>query len=259
MKTHTHTPLYATAMVVLTAMTITIAYASPLTPPPGPITATGPLQISQQSIGTFPFTITEPGSYIFAGNVTNSATADGIIVDSDNVFIDLNGFTLSGEGVSSETGRYGIQVEANRSNVRVVNGTISGWEGMSNAGLRGFGAGTLLIENVSLVGNRNGVVSDMRMVVRDCVGVSNTDSGFITNTDAIFYNCVANSNTSAGFKSGSRVTYINCHTGNNAFGFWITNGDAIVGRCSSSGDSTPYRADGGSNFLPLDGADTQSQ
>src|SRR5215472_5508177 len=62
-----------------------------------------PIQINQATIaasgnrstGGFPFTITQPGSYILTGNIVVSL-GGGIEIASDNVTIDLNGFTISG-------------------------------------------------------------------------------------------------------------------------------------------------------------------
>src|SRR5271166_431225 len=48
----------------------------------------------------FPVTITLPGAYRLSGNLTvPDANTNGILVMADNVFIDLNGFSIVGPTV----------------------------------------------------------------------------------------------------------------------------------------------------------------
>ena len=87
-----------------------------------------------------PVTIANPGSYRLTGNLTtNSVNQTLIEVTTDDVNIDLNGFSLlgpvscsGGTLVCSSSGS-GIGIDADtRTNIRVRNGTISG---MGNTGL----------------------------------------------------------------------------------------------------------------------------
>lgn len=61
--------------------------------------ANGRIEINQASVnaaGGFPFTISQPGSYMLTGNLDVPADTDGIIIDTSGVNFDLNGFTISG-------------------------------------------------------------------------------------------------------------------------------------------------------------------
>ncbi len=50
----------------------------------------------------FPVTISVPGSYKLSGNLTVPAGVDGIVIQSDNVTIDLNGFSIVGAESSAD-------------------------------------------------------------------------------------------------------------------------------------------------------------
>lgn len=52
----------------------------------------------------FPVTLSQPGSYRLAGNLTvATANVNAIFVEADNVSIDLNGFTVFGPGKANGT------------------------------------------------------------------------------------------------------------------------------------------------------------
>jgi parallel beta-helix repeat protein len=71
-------------------------------------------------ISSLPYTISTPGFYYLADNLT-AASGDGIIVNDNNVTIDLMGFSLNGN-----SNKCGI-IMAGRNNVEIRNGTLSGW------------------------------------------------------------------------------------------------------------------------------------
>ncbi len=76
-------------------------------------------------ITSLPYTISAPGAYYLAGNLTYSSDAgDAITINSDDVTLDLMGFTLSYNGTA--VGRSAIFMDG-RTNVEVRNGTLSGW------------------------------------------------------------------------------------------------------------------------------------
>jgi hypothetical protein len=73
-------------------------------------------------ISSLPYTITSPGFYYLAGNLS-ATSGNGINVNSDDVTIDLMGFRLSGPGATSNL--IGIFMNG-RKNVEIRNGTLSG-------------------------------------------------------------------------------------------------------------------------------------
>jgi len=69
----------------------------------------------------FPVTISQPGSYRLAGNVTVPAGVNGIQINADNVTLDLNGFTIFGLGAGAFTnGVFSVF----RSMITVMNGSV---------------------------------------------------------------------------------------------------------------------------------------
>src|SRR5262249_23789179 len=64
--------------------------------------------IDQQFVlnaGGFPLKITAPGSYKLFSNLVVPANADGILIQSNDVTLDLNGFTIAG-GVVCDAGGF---------------------------------------------------------------------------------------------------------------------------------------------------------
>jgi hypothetical protein len=92
-------------------------------------------------IVSVPATISRPGIYCLTRNVsTATATGSAIAIESDDVVLDLNGFSLDGvAGPATEA--YGI-LAFNRRNVAVHNGTV-----------RGFFIGVVLAEGPDAEGN----------------------------------------------------------------------------------------------------------
>lgn len=67
-----------------------------------------------------PLTISSPGLYIFADNITSSS-ANAIVINSSNVTLDLNQFSLS----TANTASVAITINASLSNITIKNGTIN--------------------------------------------------------------------------------------------------------------------------------------
>ncbi len=78
---------------------------------------------SRIAISRVPFTISRPGSYFITRDLMGVASAGGITIDSSDVSLDLNGFTL--RGVSGSLS--GIVVPGQRVNIEVRNGGIRSW------------------------------------------------------------------------------------------------------------------------------------
>lgn len=105
----------------------------PLFPPgpPGPTQRTLTELAPRQPISEVPITISEPGSYYLTGNLTvtdpdGSLTA-AININSSDVTLDLNGFTLSGPN----TVNFGLRIvgtpQAPRRNIRIHSGNLHGF------------------------------------------------------------------------------------------------------------------------------------
>lgn len=102
----------------------------------------------------FPITITAPGSYKLASDLAPPPDISGIIVTSEDVTIDFDGFTLNGSFVQSGTVSIGILGQKRGLTVR-------------NGGVRGFlrvgiyiGGDMAIIENMRLLDNHTGVYAE---------------------------------------------------------------------------------------------------
>jgi hypothetical protein len=164
--------------------------------PPGGTPASTPNGIDGRiPISSLPFLINTSGSYVLTRNL-QSAGGNGITVTTDDVTIDLNGFTLAGTGQVTFGGGFGIAAEE-RSNLTVVNGVIRGWNrGIDNpsatGGRTGLFQGLLITNNGFGILPAPGSLVD-RNIVRDSAynGVESTgrttivNSTFVDNATAI--------------------------------------------------------------------------
>jgi hypothetical protein len=102
-------------------------------------------------------TIDTPGSYRLTGNLTPPGNTDAILITADHVTVDLNGFAILGCVPAPPAvciTRPGIGVNADRSNITVVNGTVLG---MGENGIQIFGQNGR-VERVRAIGNgRHGI------------------------------------------------------------------------------------------------------
>jgi hypothetical protein len=132
-------------------------------------------QATVMATGGFPYKITQPGSYKLSGNLVVPADVDGIDILTDNVAIDLNGFTVSGPvtctGYSAgiDCGAYVLAVGINGftgfihsvNNVTVRNGTVVGFYiGVDVHGI------DELVEDIHATGNQTSGISVEGGVVR---------------------------------------------------------------------------------------------
>jgi hypothetical protein len=181
----------------------------PLTPPgpPAPTFKTLQQVEPRTPISALPFTITASGSYYLTTNLVGGFSQDGVIIQSDNVTVDLNGFALLGMPSSLR----GIVVSAGFSvrNVCVRNGVVRDWPGngvdLSRAersqveGLRvtdNFGDALLigpysLIADctISAVPGRTGIVVGAESAVRDCAVNADTGAGIHATTQCSIHHC----------------------------------------------------------------------
>ncbi|SRR5258706_1557556 len=81
----------------------------------------------------FPISITQPGSYRLAGNLTVPAATAGIEISASNVTIDLNGFSLVAPSrVNGDPLKFGIVSAVGTKSISIRNGMIVGFTGQVN-------------------------------------------------------------------------------------------------------------------------------
>jgi len=141
-------------------------------------------------------TITVPGNYYVTRNLTGPSGTACIVISANNVTIDLQGNTLTGNGTG-----YGIftNCQCILSNAAVVNGTV-----------QNFSHGVFLDSSYSavvnlLVKNNTGTLSNGN----DATGVFVRDYSVVANT-------TVSGNAKIGIGAGSGTIIFNTHVENNA-------------------------------------------
>ncbi len=142
-----------------------------LTPPgaPAPTMRTLDQLEPRMPIGSLPFAITQPGSYVVVRNL--SGASGGITVSASNVTLDLNGFTLSGDRLVLG---HGIVVVPG-DNVAIQNGVLQQWGG---DGLHAPGVTDLRLHNVRVVQCAGDGVEVGSATARDVTVADNDGAGF---------------------------------------------------------------------------------
>ncbi len=170
MKTILSTHL--TALVLLSSFILhpsSLFGQGSLTPPgaPGPTMKTldqldAKLE-KRTPITSIPVTITNSGSYYLTTNMIATAANPGITISTNNVTLDLNGFTLQGVPTAGTA----VYMPNACTNVTVRNGVLTGW---SNNGVYGPSAYNLLCERLTVSSIANyGIYCGGGGTVRDCV------------------------------------------------------------------------------------------
>lgn len=162
----------------------------------------------------FPVTITQPGSYRLSGNLNVPADAFGIVIQSDHVTIDLNGFRIAGEG-----GGLGIATLNNfnvglpLSGIAVRNGTI-----------------THFVTAVLLVSSPDRGAAEVQQIR----AIDNSTNGIIVGGPAIITGNIAVGNA-LGISAGPNATISgNTSSRNSQEGFFVVCPATVVGNAATS-------------------------
>lgn len=110
-----------------------------LTPPsgtPAPVMKSLDQIEARFPISSAPYSITNPGSYYFTTNLTVSS-GDGITIFTNNVSLDMNGWTLASTAISG--GGVGILIKSRTQNLTIQNGFIRGTTVVSGGSYTGGG------------------------------------------------------------------------------------------------------------------------
>lgn len=168
--------------------------------------ALGSVQMNVTQAG---YPISRPGNYILADNITiTSAATTAISITSDNVHLDLNGFTITGPGGS---GTADIINVSNVGNITIKNGMVQNPE---RSGIRVENSTDVLIENI-----RAQVTSGATLAANDVAGFELASSC----SDCCIQNCTA----------------LNIASASNAFGFTTDGGNTnTIKNCVAKGTQT---------------------
>lgn len=180
---------------------------------PGPMMKTLQQVEPRVPISSLPYRISLPGSYYMTTNLTGSAGGtNGITIATDNVTLDLNGFTLSGVPGSG----HGIAVEwASEfySKVGVYNGIVERW---GNHGVNTFYARSGCVQGIGAVSNGlYGIYAGTSFIVVDCSAIRNGATGIAVEAGSVLARCVASWNAVTGIYGGAGSTITHCSAQDN--------------------------------------------
>jgi parallel beta-helix repeat protein len=184
----------------------------------------GPLPIKPPK--TFPFVITQPGSYQLIGNLTVAAATNAIIIQADNVVLDLNGFTVQGNG-GAAAGIAGIVATSTSArSITVKNGSVRAFPG-NGINLAGRGH---LVTDVKAEGNASdGIFVSQASVVEHCTATGNGGNGIETSKACAIKDNVCSTNTVSGIRAGQSCTILqNTSASNGAHGINADQGSTMV-------------------------------
>lgn len=230
--------------------------AGPLDPPAGPVAPTYKTltevepRIAINAANTpgdadSVFRISQPGSYYLAASFTGEPSKKCIEIAANDVTIDLNGMTITGDATSTA----GIFAENVRIGLTVRNGTVRDVGaglgiGFSISACRGW-----TVENVTAYNNAgNGIWLPNGSIAKACLAANNSGRGIRVGDNCQVVECIAYDNTLAGVEAGSASVVTRCVTRDNT-------GDGI--NVASDGvrvlDCTSYGNDG-NGIIGLNGA-----
>ncbi len=192
----------ALALLVLAALA-GVVRGGPLDPsaPPG---STLPQDEPRKPIDHVPYTISSSGSYFLTKNASGLATTgnNGITISSNDVTLDLNGFSVVGTSADGNTVcGCGITVSLNPAhNIVIRNGVVRDW----NYGLAADNTHDSRVEDIRAYNNRHdGIRAAAGTTVTDCTSSGNGDNGIVSFGGTVSH-CTAQGNT----KNGIYVTDI---------------------------------------------------
>jgi parallel beta-helix repeat protein len=242
---------FAFVISLLTINAFPILAQGPLTPPGAPASLMKTLeQVEPRTpISSVPFTIIRPGSYYLTTNLTGAG--NGIVINSSDVVVDLNGFVLRG-GAGS-----GISVPAAASNIWVRNGVVREWGGF---GISNNVASASGVENVTVISSgQEGIRLGLSATVRDCTVLFSGNTAIRVGTESRVEGCTVSSNFAGqiidlgarsrishcivarnsgdGINTADGCYVLNCTSSSNGRGIFLGN-NCVVENCIVQGNTS---------------------
>ncbi|MEM1321271.1 MAG: right-handed parallel beta-helix repeat-containing protein [Bacteroidota bacterium] len=178
------------------------------------------------------FVIRTPGSYYLTRNLISTTSGVRTIrIFSDNVSLDLNGFTISDTSGGTSSTDTGIEI-LSYDNVLIHNGHIKGFGGF---GIRSSSADHCVLRNLIISDNgQEGVWLDDLCIIENVVFSNNGENGIRIGDQTFIKNCTAEGNGEDGFSVGSGCEIFNCVAAGNARNGIDGANDNLVENCTAT-------------------------
>lgn len=187
-----------------------------------------------------PLTISEPRSYYLTETINFSVTnTEAITIESNDVTIDLMGYSLIGPGKAAGTVGSGIRIINSNSNIEIRNGTIRNfrWTGIysNNSNSKNH-----RIIGVRVLSNGDSGVSlgGPSLLVKDCTASKNGVFGLRTGGESVMTGNTAYGNGANGISSSDGSVITNNTTTNNNYGIYAASNCVISGNMVSDNASS---------------------
>ncbi|MBU6410780.1 MAG: right-handed parallel beta-helix repeat-containing protein [Verrucomicrobia bacterium] len=170
-----------------------------LTPPSGAISPTMKSldQIEPRTpISSLPYAINTPGSYYVTTNLTGITSNDGITINTGDVALDLNGFTLTGVAGSGNA----IYVSAVYDNITIRNGYIVAWGG---SGVNVYNGENTVLDHLSIFQTSGYAINMFGGVARNCTVDGSGGSASIYCEKSVVQDCTVINSQGIGIETGS--------------------------------------------------------
>jgi hypothetical protein len=246
--------LAALGLFVVASMTGVVS-GGPLDPtnPPGP---TDGVRTAGTPISSLPFAITQPGYYYVTRDLTAPPSQHGISITSDDVTIDLGGFTI--RAGNSPSGNAGILVNdinglRRARNIEIRNGGLFGW----GNGIDATYAAYSKIHDVTILGSSGiGISGQLSYDVHvwNC-NVSLGEGTGIKITDGSIRDCTVTDNTFEGIRAEGRfLVEDNEVHGNDSYGIIVVGDNGVVrGNAFSASGSADILVDSSADGVTISG------
>lgn len=152
--------------------------------PPGAPGSTDSVRLPGTPI-TGPTTINQPGRYYLTRNITISGSGTAITIATDNVTLDLQGFTLSG---TNRSGNFGVAVESGgtKRNITIRNGSIV----LFQFGVSAISGEALVVDDITFDRNVRAIEIGVKAVVSNCRITNSLETGiYIPGGRSMVRNC----------------------------------------------------------------------
>ncbi|MEQ8822729.1 MAG: hypothetical protein RLY93_21030 [Sumerlaeia bacterium] len=195
-------------------------------------TEAGMLTSEGTVITDLPTTITVPGAYFITQDLTGQSGFDGIVIDTDNVTLNLNGYTLVGVAGSDD----GINILTGYTSIRIFNGTLTSW-GDDGVDADGTAGGIILVDIHSFSNGDCGFDGSTEMTLIRCQAIDNSGDGFFSFVDSQFVDCIADSNGDDGFDDVGSSSLERCIATDNDEDGFVDVRDSSLRGCVADGNT----------------------